>query len=346
MNKTFLITLLLLVALFALHAQANLTNIRFGNYDFGTRVVVETDSKTNFDVTNGKDEVIIKVDAVLADEKLKKVKTGSKHINSMKVDTENGSTTITFKSKSLYRSVDFPISGDPYKIVIDILVAPGGYDYQSAVGIANYLMHLNVRKYAEVEFDKISKLFPKETGYNYYYGLNCLKQSHRKKAISLFKLVKPEDKEYSKAVSELKKLGVKLKTIIAEKPKVTPKKVEPKPVEVVEVEEVRVIEEDSLLVANGVDEVIPFHKTPFGILTIIIIIIIILASVYFIIKKRTFKSKFDESAIKFDPVNDLESKRNAIRKLYDQGWTVRAISKELGIDQEDIYITVEEDSPE
>jgi tetratricopeptide (TPR) repeat protein len=348
--KKIAFPILFVLLLLSLNAQVTLTNIRFGNYDFGTRVVVETSGKTGFQITDDENEVILRVLAPLTDEKLKTLTVGAKNITDTKVNATEEYTQITIQAKSLYRSISFPLSGDPYKIVVDILFAPGGYTYKNGLGIARYLLDKTVTADADAEFEKLEKMFPQETGFYYYYGLNALHMKDKNKAKQCFQKVSADDSEYGKAVAELKKMGVTVKSVEKfEKPKeiVPTEKKEDPVVEPIVTEEPMVTESEPIDSSASIPTILndkDFFKSPFWYLSLTLFAIVILSTIYFLIQQKKLKAHSTRTTIDYEDMKDQQSKRDTIRKLYNQGWSVRAISKELNIDQEEIYITIEEDS--
>ncbi|MBN2829493.1 MAG: hypothetical protein JXR56_04130, partial [Candidatus Cloacimonetes bacterium] len=289
MKKITVITLLL-VLMVSLCAQTKLTNIRFGNYTYGTRVVFETDGKADYQISDGDSEVKVLIYASLADETLKNVSVGAKNIVGMKFSETDDYTQITFQAKSLYRSIGFPLSGKPYKIVVDILFATGGYNYATGLGVARYLYDLSVTGAAEAEFEKLEEMYPNETGFYYYYGLNKLRLKETKKAEKFFLKVSEKDAEYSKATAELKKLGVQ--PSVAEKPKEKVVKTEPV-VEPITTSEEVIEEEMETIVPSVVDTTSTnnanFFRSPFWYLTLALLAIIVLSTIYFLIQRGKLK---------------------------------------------------------
>ncbi len=343
--KKILLICLLSILLLGLKANSTINDIRFGYYDFGTRIVIETDNTTDYtyDVISG--DLILRINSSIT-KTASNIKPKSKFIKSFKISDEDDQTEITIATRLFRRPNIFTLSGSPYKIVVDLLCEPSKGKYANDLGIANYLRNLGLRKAADVEFAKIEKSNPDKKDFYYYYALNDLKLARKKDAIKHFKMVPTNDRNYADAVKQLKKLGV---SIEQKKKEVEPAPVqikETKPLEteeIVEVEEevVESVHEDS----DSTSVVDPsFFKSPFWYLTLVIAIIVIGSTIFFFVRRNSFKSKFDESSIKFDNEHDLKSKHEAIRKLYNQGWSVKAISKELNIDQDDVYLTIEEES--
>ncbi len=345
MKKLILICLLSLILL-GLGANTSIRDIRFGYYDFGARIVIETDATTDYsyDVVNS--ELKLRINSK-SSQAISEIKPKTKFIDAFQVSGDDSETYITVGTRFLRRPSIFTLSGKPFKIVIDLLCEPSKNAYTNDLGIAKYLMNLGMRKQAGDEFEKIEQNYPDKKDFYFYYAMNDLKLSNKDDAINHFKMVESDDRNYPEVVNNLKKLGVNIpeKTErVADVPVPEVKEVEETlamdvPVEI-QKERVNQLED----ISDSTSVIDPsFFKSPFWYLTLVLFIIVAGSTIFFFIRKSAFKSKFDESDIKFNSAHDLQSKQDAIRKLYNQGWSVKAISKELNVDQEDVYLTIEDD---
>lgn len=344
-----------------LFAQATINKIELSTDNpMVTRVAIELSDKTEWSHSIDKDNRQVKVLIKNCDVNHPEVKgLGKSNLVSDLAQTNignDGNVLLTINGLFLIETMTL---NNPFKIVIDLFVFKKAYSYPELLYQATFYEKSGLLNKAARIYEKMRMQFPENTDTNYYWGNLLIRQNKKIAAKEKLLAVAFDSKEYKKAQDLIAKLDgnetVEADPII--------KNVADKDT----INSIGLSDSISTLAAQK-----PFRKRTFHFfslknilqfdfsklvptsffrdiknlsswfwLIIGVVALIILLVIYDIIRIQKRKSKSRIKG-KFKVKADNKIKQDLIKKLREQGWAVKEISRELMITEKETQMYIKQ----
>ncbi len=230
MKRIGLFLLMTIAICFA--AQPVLETIYYGDYGEVCRAVLQFDSKPEYRVERddaGK-YVRIVLGGVTAGSRLQAEQDtkDSRVLDEIVVEGGNSGLTATFRTDGFAQVKQSYLTGDKYKIVLDIFNVKTPSAVHERLSFARFYYKTGFYTRAVEQYEVIAKQAPTMTGIHYYWGMILKNRKNPKEALRHFQMVKDTASEYAMTQDEIKNLGGKSPAKPQpEKPKSAQQKAEP-----------------------------------------------------------------------------------------------------------------------
>lgn len=208
MKKSLLILFILIsVTCFAL---PRLQEVYYGDFGEVNRVVIVANQKPDYQILKSTNGINIKLQSSIKASNFKTTgKFKSKVLNGINVNQNDSGITVSLNTSKKAYFESFMLKRNVVKIVIDVFNSKTPETFRQYIDYGSFYYQMGKNAKAESIFKKMQLNFKGNDGVFLYWGKALVKAKQNKKAISMFKKVATNSKEYPLAVAELKKLGIK-----------------------------------------------------------------------------------------------------------------------------------------
>ncbi len=194
-------------------AQPVLENIYYGDYGEVCRAVLQFNGKPEYKIEQDKDGKFVRVNlaGVTAGSRLQVNQNAkdSRVLDEILVEGGRDGLTVTIRTDGYAQVKNSYLTGDEYKIVLDIFNVKTPSAVHERLSFARFYYKTGFYKKAIEQYQVIEKDAPTMTGIHYYWGMILASRKQTKDAIRHFQMVKDTASEYAQAQDEIKKLGGK-----------------------------------------------------------------------------------------------------------------------------------------